>query len=184
MKHITFPFSYPLLNSGSWPGLNFYVHGKSVDGMNAQGIFRRFWTETQFFNKRNCGGSVQKLLKIASAVLAQECRTHYLCTKNQVTASYTRSRQRLPRHVSAGANTGLSNRKQNLRSMFCKAEWSLCHRLWRNGVISAWLRKLASSVQRKAAVRQKGRGAIFGDREKGGAKKLKVNRTSKQRDKK
>lgn len=49
--------------------------------MDAQGIFRRFWTETQFVNKRNCGGSVQKLLKIASAVLAQECRTHYLCTK-------------------------------------------------------------------------------------------------------
>lgn len=29
MKHDTFPFSYPLLNSGSWPGLNFYVHGKA-----------------------------------------------------------------------------------------------------------------------------------------------------------
>ena len=70
MKHVTFPFSYPLLNSDSWPGLNFYVHGISVDGMDAQGIFRRFWTEAQFVRRRNCGGSVQKLLKIASAVLA------------------------------------------------------------------------------------------------------------------
>lgn len=79
MKHVTFPFSYPLLNSDSWPGLNFYVHGISVDGMDAQGIFGRFWTETQLVRRRNCGGFVQNFPKIALAVLSQEWRLRYLC---------------------------------------------------------------------------------------------------------
>lgn len=48
--------------------------------MDAQGIFGSFWTETQFICKRNCGGSVQKILKIAPALLSQECSTRYLCT--------------------------------------------------------------------------------------------------------
>ena len=38
-----------------------------------------FWTETQFVHRRICGGSVQKLLKIASAVLSLEWRLRYLC---------------------------------------------------------------------------------------------------------
>jgi hypothetical protein len=57
------------------------VHGNSGGGMDAQGIFRKVWMETQFVSKRNCGGSVQTFLKIALAVLSQKWRLHYLCQK-------------------------------------------------------------------------------------------------------
>lgn len=75
----TFPFSSHFFK---WDcsGLNFYVHGKSVDGMDVQGIFSRFFMETQFVCKRNCGGFVKNLLKIAIAVLSQEWKLRYLCT--------------------------------------------------------------------------------------------------------
>ena len=44
MKHVTFPFSYPLLNSGSSLGLNFYVHRKAwTEWMRKEfsGVFER-----------------------------------------------------------------------------------------------------------------------------------------------
>ena len=84
----TFPFSSHFFKWGC-SGLNFYVHGKSVDGMDVQGIFSRFFMDAQFVCKRNCGGFVKNLLKIAIAILSQEWKLRYLCTIKIKTGCYT-----------------------------------------------------------------------------------------------
>ena len=79
--------------------------------MDAQGIFRKVWMETQFVSKRNCGGSVQTFLKIALAVLSQKWRLHYLCTIKINAGSYPiRSRQRLLNKYLRRSNEGMRKR--------------------------------------------------------------------------
>lgn len=91
--------------------------------MDAQGIFRKVWMETQFVSKRNCGGSVQTFLKIALEVLSQKWRLHYLCTIKINTGSCPiRSRQRLPNTKLRRSAYRAKDEEQNLRSVFCIGE--------------------------------------------------------------
>lgn len=126
----------------------------------------KFVWKPNFDNGRNCGGSVQTFLEIASAVLSQEWRPRYLCTIKIKPRPATRevgNAYRTP--SSAGVHTGLCMKNKTYAVCFAWAEWSLCHRLGRNGIRNIGLPF-----------------AIIGL--KPSTKKLEDNRTSKQRNKK